>query len=173
MTRFGTLLIALLAGAGLAACGEEGGAPAAKGAGATAVDACALLTAAEIDAAMDNSLSGGAPGSDHGGAEDEGRIASCSWGTDAEPAMFVTLQTYSWSDGIGAQNYMATMRSSSETDMGVPPTDVSGVGEEAFESGFGLVARNGAVNLVVKIDGVADEAAAQKTLAVKALERLP
>jgi hypothetical protein len=86
---------------------------------------------------------------------------------------FFTLAAYSWPDVACAQAYSTQKRQSSASEMNGPPADIASLGDEAFSSGFGLIARKGRIHLNLKADIGSNNAAIEKTLAAKALARLP
>lgn len=153
------------------------------------VDACALLTLEEVEAAVGSAMEGPTAGNTAGRGADEGAMTSCSFAsksdtTNAAPAQilaelqrtwYVTVTVWSWPMEQGAVNYVTAMRDAPMT--GEPPRDVDGLGEEAVWNGT-LHVRKGHVSISLDVrpprsmDSDVDEMELESLLLRAALKRI-
>lgn len=153
------------------------------------VDACALLTLEEVEAAVGSPMEGPTAGHTAGHGANEGAMTSCSFASrsdtrNAAPAeilaelqhtWYVTVTVWSWPMEQGAANYVAGMRNAPMTSE--PVRDVDGLGEEAVWNGT-LHVRQGRVSISLDVrpprsmDAEVDEVELESLLLRTALKRI-
>lgn len=156
-------MMRLMAGAALTVAAATAGAPP-----ALAVDACALLTKAEVEAIAGRPMSKGAPPPAVPPASADVTFTQCSWPT-ADGDNPIGLSVRISKKGDGAPGYARQ----TAIDSGFKVEDVSGLGDLAFWNGIQLqVFRGKDLQLVVNIMG--HKGGKEKAVAVarKALAKL-
>jgi hypothetical protein len=170
--RWPVIIALLLLGAALAACNGSGGT-----AGKSAVtDACQVLTQADAQAALGGPVK--APEKPISG-EGIAVVTSCKYSTAAGTGVDnVTLIMRRLDTPAATQQDFDQMKRDMVSKVSVTPEDIANLGDGAFWADGAinqLAVRKGQVQLLILVHGPAgtDPQAAAKTLALKALNRLP
>jgi hypothetical protein len=135
---------------------------------AAAVDACALLTKAEVEAIAGRPMSKGAPPPALPPASADVTFTQCSWPTaDGDNPIGISVRISKKGDSAPAYARQTAI------DSGFKVEDVSGLGDLAFWNGIQLqVFRGKDLQLVVNIMGHADGKEKAIQVARKALAKL-
>ena len=165
-------ILASIAGAALATlvaaeCSGESGKSEKTSA---AIDACALLTAGDLDTAFDRTFNTDKAGQSAGGGADQGAMTSCAWASPgAEVAgkpmaslnntYFVNLIVWSWPAGSeGGKMYMKSMIDGAKTFNQPVPEPVA-LGDAALWGGKTMHVKKGDVTMTLSLTGPDDKAA--------------
>ena len=170
----GALLLALL----VAACGDsgddsagdaatttskaaDGGAtePTTAGSEATAIDACGLLTSAEVGAVLGGTAPEAKPANNP-------PVYTCSWETPEFDSVSISVVAFDRPDQALDVFEMAVDNNGYKT--------VSGIGDRAYESVIqDITAQKGRFEVSVDVNGSDNDMDNAKSLVAKALDRLP
>ena len=166
----GFVVVSLLIGAMLSGCGGSS-----AGAG-SAIDACKLLTQPDAEAVLGGTVK--APENPVSG-EGLAVVTSCKYRVAAAPSVNnVSIIVRRLDSADAAKQDFEQLKKDMQPKLNVPPTEVAGVGDAAFWSGGSvnqLAVLKGKVQLLIYVNGPqsGEPDAAAKTLATKALGRLP
>jgi hypothetical protein len=150
----------------LSACSDESSSSAAT---AVKIDACGLLDADRVGAAIGVPVQPGAEGRSAGGGENEGVLSTCNWqAPDDTPRLpTVTLMVWSWpAGGKGAQSYIQSFRDAAEQYPDLPKPEPVTMGDEAIWVGNGLQARKNDASISVTVSGIDEDKAKPAVMAL-------
>ena len=151
-----------------------------------AIDACALLTAADLDTAFDRTFNSDKAGQSAGGGAQQGAMTTCDWvSPGAEVAgkpmaslnntLFINLIVWSWPAGSeGGAMYMKSMVDGAKTFNQPVPEPVA-LGDAALWGDKTMHVQKGDVTMTLSLTGPGDETAkrtAAESLMKTALGRL-
>jgi hypothetical protein len=172
-TLFDVLIVLLLVGVVLTGCG--GSATGASGKSGS-IDACQLITKADAEAALGETVK--APENPITG-EGIAVVTSCKYTVAAAPSVNnVSLIVRRLDTAAASRKDFEQLKQDTVTKLNVTPEDVAGIGDGAIWIGGiynQLSVLHGKVQLLISVMGPqgATPDAAAKTLAAKALSRLP
>jgi hypothetical protein len=138
---------------------------------ATAPDACALLTPAQVSAALGVTVGAGTP-------TVPGHPEMCTWALASDPTHTGTHASIDITLALGSRTPRQRFETGKTPVPGIPKTPAPGIGDDAYYTklthAITLSVRKGEVALQVRVMGVpdADMEAKEKALAIAALAKL-